>query len=216
VQLQTYALNGHLYRVTCTKCHIHTINSDDDGHMAARNMYRIEINIRENELWVKLVIYKDYCTDICETQRITLVVIQILTLILLMCRIGSANNIPIYIQQDATLHSLFISGNYSTCFGWYFHLSSGAHTPVSTASGICHTVTALCRYRGRVRLGHLSVLWVAYTQRYTVYLYLETTLHVSGSTFTHHQERIQLYLQHLVFVTPLLLSAAIVEELEPV
>jgi len=50
--------------------------------------------------------------------------------------------IPIYIQQDATLHSLFISGNCSTCFGWYFHPSSGAHTTVSTASGICHTVTA--------------------------------------------------------------------------
>ena len=60
-------------------------------------------------------------------------------------------NIPIYIQQDATLHSLF---------------------------------------------------------------YLETALHVSGGTSTHHQERIQLYLQHLVFATPLLLSAAIVEELE--
>src|SRR5215475_9812340 len=58
-----------------------------------------------------------------------------------------------YIQQDATLHSLFISGNCSTCL---------------------------------------------------------------GGTSTHHQERIQLYLQHLVFVTPLLLSAAIVEELEPV
>jgi len=53
-------------------------------------------------------------------------------------------------------------------------------------------------------------------QRYTIYLYLETALHVSGGTSTHHQERIQLYLQHLVFVTPLLLSAAIVEELEPV
>jgi hypothetical protein len=51
-------------------------------------------------------------------------------------------------------------------------------------------------------------------QRYTVYFYLETALHVSGGTSTHHQERIQLYLQHLVFVTPLLLSAAIVEELE--
>jgi hypothetical protein len=51
-------------------------------------------------------------------------------------------------------------------------------------------------------------------QRYTVYLYLETALHVSGGSFTHRQERIQLYLQHLVFVTPLLLSAAIVEELE--
>jgi len=61
------------------------------------------------------------------------------------------NNILIYIQQDATLHSLF---------------------------------------------------------------YLETALHVSGGTTTHHQERKQLYLQHLIFVTPLLLSAAIVEELE--
>ena len=63
------------------------------------------------------------------------------------------NNILIYIQQDATLHSLF---------------------------------------------------------------YLETALHVSGGTITHHQEREQLFLQHLEFVTPLLLSVAIVEELEPV
>jgi hypothetical protein len=47
--------------------------------------------------------------------------------------------------------------------------------------------------------------------------YLETALHVSGCTSTHHQERKQLYLQRLVFVTaPLLLSAAIVEELEQV
>jgi hypothetical protein len=60
------------------------------------------------------------------------------------------NNILIYIQQDATLHSLF---------------------------------------------------------------YLETALHVSGGTITHHQERKKLYLQHLVFVTPLLLSAAIVEKM---
>jgi hypothetical protein len=43
--------------------------------------------------------------------------------------------------------------------------------------------------------------------------YLEAALHVSGGTTTHHQERKRLYLQHLVFVTPLLLSAAIVEEL---
>jgi hypothetical protein len=53
-------------------------------------------------------------------------------------------------------------------------------------------------------------------QRYTVSFSLKTVLHVSGGTSTHHQWRIQLYLQHLVFVTPLLLSAAIVEELEPV
>jgi hypothetical protein len=52
-------------------------------------------------------------------------------------------------------------------------------------------------------------------KRYTVYLYLKTALHVSGGTSTNHQEHKQKYLQHLVFVTPLLLSAAIVEELEP-
>ena len=44
--------------------------------------------------------------------------------------------------------------------------------------------------------------------------YLEIPLHVSGSTITHYQERKQMYLQHLVFVTPLLLSAAIVEDLK--
>ena len=35
--------------------------------------------------------------------------------------------------------------------------------------------------------------------------YLETALHISGGNSTHHQERKQMYLQHLVFVTPLLL-----------
>jgi len=39
--------------------------------------------------------------------------------------------------------------------------------------------------------------------------YLETALHVSGGTTTHRQECKQLYLQHLVFVIPLLLPAAI-------
>jgi len=46
-------------------------------------------------------------------------------------------------------------------------------------------------------------------QRYTVLLYLETAPHVSDGTSAHHQERIQLYLQHLLFVRPLLLPAAI-------
>ena len=51
-------------------------------------------------------------------------------------------------------------------------------------------------------------------QFYADYLYLETALHVSAGPSTHHQERKQLYPQHLVFVTPLLLPAAIAEELE--
>ena len=57
----------------------------------------------------------------------------------------NSTDVPIYIQQDATLHSLF---------------------------------------------------------------FLKTALHVSGGTSTHHQERIQLYVEHLVFVRPLLLPAA--------
>jgi hypothetical protein len=57
-------------------------------------------------------------------------------------------------------------------------------------------------------------------QLYTVYLYLETvstasgTLHVSGGTSTHHQECTELCLQHLVFFTPLLQPATIVEEFQ--
>jgi hypothetical protein len=42
--------------------------------------------------------------------------------------------------------------------------------------------------------------------------YLETALRVSGGTTTHHQKRKQLYLQHLVFVTPLLLPVAIASD----
>jgi len=37
---------------------------------------------------------------------------------------------------------VILSGNCSTCFGWYHHPSSGAHTNVSTASGIFQTFTA--------------------------------------------------------------------------
>jgi hypothetical protein len=75
--------------------------------------------------------------------------------------------IPLYIQIDATLHSLFITGKCSTCFGWYHHPSLGAQTTVSTASGVFHTVSATCRYRGSVGTG-LSVLWVEYATHSTL------------------------------------------------
>jgi hypothetical protein len=41
----------------------------------------------------------------------------------------------VYLYLETALH----------VFGWYFYPSSGAHTTVSTASCICHTVTAICR-----------------------------------------------------------------------
>ena len=50
----------YLHRVKYTRCRIDTINSSDDGYIAVRNMLKIEINIHEKELCVKLVICKDY------------------------------------------------------------------------------------------------------------------------------------------------------------
>jgi hypothetical protein len=56
----------------------------------------------------------------------------------------------VYLYLETALH---VSGGIST--------HHQERTQLSTASGICHTVTAICRYRGRVGTG-LSVLWVAY------------------------------------------------------
>jgi len=59
--MQACVPDGHLHRVvTYTRYRIDTIDSPDDEHTGARNMQRIEINIPEKELCVKLVIYKNY------------------------------------------------------------------------------------------------------------------------------------------------------------
>ena len=42
--------DGHLHRVTYTRCHINTIDSPDDEHRGARNMYGIGINIYEKRI----------------------------------------------------------------------------------------------------------------------------------------------------------------------
>jgi len=39
-------------------------------------------------------------------------------------------------------YTVYFSENCSTCLGCYFHPSSGAQTTVSTASGICHMLSA--------------------------------------------------------------------------
>jgi len=67
--IQTCTPNDRLYRVIYNRYRIDTINSPDDGHMVARNMYRIEINIHKKALCVKLVIYKDY-TEMHGQQKI--------------------------------------------------------------------------------------------------------------------------------------------------
>jgi len=76
------------------------------------------------------------------------------------------NNILIYIEQDA-LHSLFYLET-------ALHVSCGTTTHHQERkqlylqqSGVCHTIIAICRYRGRVGTG-LSVLWMAYTTHSTL------------------------------------------------
>jgi hypothetical protein len=59
--IQTCTLDGHLHRVTYTRYRINAIDSPDDVHRGARNMYRIGINIYEKRIaCVKLVIYKNW------------------------------------------------------------------------------------------------------------------------------------------------------------
>jgi len=49
--------------------------------------------------------------------------------------------VSIIIQKDVTIYSLFVIANCSTCFGWYLHPLSGAHTTASTVSGIIVAVS---------------------------------------------------------------------------
>jgi hypothetical protein len=76
---------------------------------------------------------------------------------------------------------------------------------------ICHLLALLGAHHilhiSRIRVNihgsvHRKNILIYIQQDATLHslFYLETALHVSGGTSTHHQESIQLYLQHLVFV----------------
>ena len=91
------------------------------------------------------------------------------------------------------------------------------YTLTCTTFTDCLSVIAVCKSQ-YFQTWYKKFILIYVQQDVTLHslFYLETALHVSGGTITHHQESKLLYLQHLVFVIPLLLSAAIVEELEPV
>ena len=84
-------------------------------------------------------------------------------IVAVLCALFCSNIYP----TRCNVTQFILSGNCSTCFGWYHHPSSGAQTSVSTVSGICNTVIAICRYRGRDATG-LSVLWMAYATHSTL------------------------------------------------
>ena len=126
---------------------------------------------------------------------------------------------------------LFISIHKSSCSALcclrYWQLQSinplactecGDSLPFSGASSIppCHTLfpaTTLHRpffhppslHPAICFLVYLLVLLFPNMQLYTVYLYLQTALHVLGGISTHYQELISLCLQYLALMSPLLL-----------
>jgi hypothetical protein len=74
----------------------------------------------------------------------------------------------------------------------------------------CENMSRKFNVHGSVRHRKNILIYIQQDATLHSLLYLQTALHVSGDTTTHHQERNLLYLQHLVFVTPLLLSAVLV------
>ena len=95
--------DGHLHRVTYTRCCIDTINSPDDGHIAVRNMYRMEIYIHEKELCFKLVVYKDY-TEMYGQQNIKFrKILFTLTHFFVLCHEN------LLIRMDLKLYCLFLN-----------------------------------------------------------------------------------------------------------
>jgi hypothetical protein len=73
---------------------------------------------------------------------------------------------------------------------------------------ICTTkVIILFNFYGSVQLKNILIHIQKDAKLHSLF-YLNTALYVSGITTNHLQERKQLYLQQLVFVTPLLLPAA--------
>ena len=61
---QNCTLNGHLYRVTYTRCRINTIDSLADEDRGARNMYRIGINIYKIKICASSLLFTRNLRDI--------------------------------------------------------------------------------------------------------------------------------------------------------
>ena len=100
----------------------------------------------------------------------------------------------------------------SYVYGYYLEDNGYNKTIFEFMQVILHVSNnSRCRSSGKTWLSHTTLLFVSNKMlRYTVYLFLEIALHVSGGISTNHQEHIQLYLQHLALVKPLLLPATIV------
>jgi hypothetical protein len=102
---------------------------------------------------------------------------------------------------------LFISVLLLCLFGywWPCRFTFGTGDPVGS-----HLHRIMCNISSLILSTPYFPVLVYVKQDATLHslFYLETALHALGGTTTHYQERKKLYVQHLVFVTPLLLPAS--------
>jgi len=66
---QTYIPDGHLHRVTYTRCRTDTINSPDDEHVSAQNMLRFGINIYEKRIVCQVGHLQELYRDVRSTKH---------------------------------------------------------------------------------------------------------------------------------------------------
>jgi hypothetical protein len=102
-------------------------------------------------------------------------------------------NILIYIQQDATLHGLFYLET-------TLHVSGGTTFHPQERKQLYRQHLVFVTPHCYLPLSWKSWNWFECAVAHSYQFYLETALHVSGGTTIHHQERKQLYLQHLELV----------------
>jgi hypothetical protein len=128
-----------------------------------------------------------------------------------MCRMRHTSNLCVRYRKkhDSFLNFVFLCKLYV----WVFHIICFVKI-----EGLVSSWPVFFVYQENTKLGaDITETYVLASMNLTLMglcirslFYLETALHVLGGTSTHHQECKQLYLQHLVFVTPLLLPAAAV------
>jgi len=85
----------------------------------------------------------------------------------------------------------------------------GVSPPTRVKRGVVLQLTTHFHLMLKLRMSGVFLIYIQEDATLYTLFYLETALHVSGGTNTHHQERKQLHLHHLIFVTPLLLPTAI-------
>ena len=155
------------------------------------------VNVILSSLFLSFAVTKRSLSSVlCATSPQPLVTshAQVWEVLLMLTRLtGLSNKLPNCKAKFATVSALLPRCRNAQCFQQSRNL----------ASPLCKIVPCRDEFNVHGSVYRKNILmYIQQDATLHSLFYLETALHVSGSTTTHHQEHIQLYLQHLVFVTP--------------